>query len=72
MSRFAWTWYICISMVNLGVNMLGHSHDIAEVMQFTGGYLVASGVAIPVIEFIITSMKEKRGNPPKRKTAKEN
>ena len=40
MSKFSWTIYIFMSMVTLGVNMIRHSHDAPELLQFTGGYLV--------------------------------
>lgn len=53
MSKFAWTWYLCISMVSLGVNMLTYAHTPAEVLQFTGGWLIASGVGIPAVGFIV-------------------
>jgi len=59
MSKIAWTWYLLVSMGCLGVNMLRYSHDGAEVLRFTGGYLVTSSVMIPLIGFIITSVQEK-------------
>ena len=53
MSKFAWMWYICISMVGIGVNMLTHAHNPAEILQFTGGWLITSGIGIAAGEFIV-------------------
>jgi hypothetical protein len=60
MSRFAWTFYLCLSMVSIGINMIHYCHAPAEVLQFTGVYLVASGVGIPLAGWIVTSVEKKR------------
>ena len=61
MTRFGWTWYITVSMGMLGINMLRYAHDPAEVLQFTGAYLIVSSVGIPVVGYVSTFFTGKTG-----------
>jgi len=67
MSKFSWTAYACISMAVVGVNMLRLSHDVPGLLQFTGGYLVASAVGIPLLGLLLHFRPESAPRPSSRK-----
>lgn len=58
MNRNAWEVVICLSLISIGVNMLTHSHDVTEIIQFFGGWAVTTGFSIIAAECFIRAFAE--------------